>query len=169
MFTVHRASTDVDWLQATALLHDYVEWLRGWTDFDPVAEHPQLRMELACLADHYATDDAALFLAAWHAIAVGAVGIRSHPDGSAELKRMYVRPIARGHGIADRLIEVAIADATERQCHTVWLETVRGAMDPAIALYLRNGFAESSTRPPTLSMDGAIVMERILDVATRCA
>ena len=62
-----------------------------------------------------------------------------------------------------------IADATERQCHTVWLETVRGAMDPAIAVYRRNGFAESATRPPTLSVDGVIVMERLLSAATRCA
>jgi ribosomal protein S18 acetylase RimI-like enzyme len=77
---------------------------------------------------------------------------------------MYVRPIARGRGIADRLIEVAVADAIGRQCHTLWLETVRGVMDPAIAVYLRNGFVESSTRPPTLSVDGVIVMERSLSV-----
>ena len=168
MFTVQRASTDVDWLQATALLYDYVEWIRSWTDIDPLAAQPQLHADLACLADHYGTDDAALYLAAWHAIAVGVAAIRAHPDGSAELKRMYVRPIARGHGIADRLIDVTIADATERQCHTVWLETVRGAMDPAIALYRRNGFAESAARPPTLSVDGVIVMERSLSAATRC-
>jgi hypothetical protein len=42
-------------------------------------------------------------------------------------------------------------------------------MDPAIAVYRRNGLAESSTRLPTLSMEGAIVMERILSVARRCA
>ena len=82
---------------------------------------------------------------------------------------MYVRPVARGRGIADQLIEAAVAGATERQCHTVWLETVRGAMDPAIAMYRRNGFIESSSRPTTLSTEGAIVMERILSVASRCA
>ncbi len=42
-------------------------------------------------------------------------------------------------------------------------------MDPAIAVYRRNGFAESSTRPPTLNVDGVIVMERILSAVTRCA
>ncbi len=161
-FTVHQASTGADWREATALLYDYVEWVRGWTGIDPVAEQPQLHTELCCLADHYATDDAALYLAAWQGIAVGAVAIRVEPDGSAELKRMYVRPVARGRGIADRLIGVAVADVTERQCHTAWLQTLRGAMDPAIAVYRRNGFAESSTRRPTLSMEGAVVMERIL-------
>jgi putative acetyltransferase len=169
MFTVHRASTGADWREATALLNDYVEWMRGWADFDPVAEQPQLQTELACLGDQYATDNAALYLAAWQAIAVGAVAIRVQPDGSAELKRIYVRPIARGRGIADRLIDAAVAGATERQCHSVWLETVRGAMDPAIAVYRRNGFLVSSTRPPTLRMDGVIVMERSLSVASRCA
>jgi GNAT superfamily N-acetyltransferase len=164
MFTVHRASTDVDWLQATALLHDYVEWIRNQTEIDPLAAHPQLRADLACLAERYTADDAALYLAAWHAMAIGAVAIRALPDGTAELKRMYVRPIARGHGIADRLIDVAIAGAVERQRRTIWLETVRGAMDPAIAVYRRNGFAESSTRLPTLPLDGAIVMERIVEL-----
>ena len=168
MFTVHRASTADDWRQATALLHDYVEWLRSWTDIDPLAQ-PQLQTELGGLADQYATDDAALYLVDWQAIAVGAVAIRVQPDGSAELKRMYVRPVARGRGIADRLIDAAVTDATERQCHTLWLETVRGAMDPAIAVYRRNGFTESSLRPRTLHVDGAIVMERSLGVASRCA
>ena len=106
MFTVHRASTDVDWLQATALLYDYIEWIRSWTDIDPLAAQPQLRADLDALAGHYATEDAALYFAAWHAIAIGIVAIRSQPDGTAELKRTYVRPIARGHDIADRLIDV---------------------------------------------------------------
>jgi GNAT superfamily N-acetyltransferase len=158
MFTVRQASTSADWHQATALLHDYIAWVRGCTDIDPIAAQPRLNAELAFLADHYPTDAAALYLVDWQAIAVGVVAIRAHPDGTAELKRMYVRPIARGRGIADRLIDAAVAGATERRCHTVWLETLRGAMDPAIAVYRRNGFVESATAPPTLSMDGAVVM-----------
>jgi len=169
MFIVHRASAGDDWREATALLHDYVEWVRGWTGVDPVAEQPQLGTELVRPADHFATRDAVLYLAAWEAIAVGVAAVRVQPDGSAELKRMYVRPFARGRGVADRLIDAAVAGATERGCHTAWLETLRGPMDPAIAVYRRNGFVESSTRPPTLSMDGVIVMERILSVASRCA
>jgi GNAT superfamily N-acetyltransferase len=168
-FTVHRASTGADWRESTALLFDYVEWVRSWTGHDPVAEQPQLHSELASIADQYATNDAVLYLATWQAIAVGVVAIRVQPDASAELKRMYVRPIARGRGIADRLIHAAVAGATERRCHTLWLETLPGPMDPAIAVYRRNGFAESSTRPPKLSIEGAIVMERFLDAESRCA
>ena len=164
LFTVHRASTDVDWLQATALLYDYVEWIRSRTDIDPLAAHPQLQADLSWLADHYATEDAALYLGAWQ-------GSRSASSRSRRARRKRrtetdvratdrTRP--RHRRSTDRLIDVVIADATERQCHTVWLETVRGAMDPAIAVCRRNGFAESATRPPTLSVDGVIVMERLL-------
>lgn len=169
MFTVHRASTGADWREASVLLYDYVEWLRGWTELDPLAEHPQLQAEMDQLADHYVADDAALYLAVWEEIAVGIVAIRVQPDGSAELKRMYVRPIARGRGVADRLIDAALVGATERQCALIWLETLRGAMDPAISVYRRNGFAETSTRRATLSARSAVVMERNLSVASRCA
>jgi GNAT superfamily N-acetyltransferase len=164
MSTVHRASTCADWREATVLLHDYIEWLRGWTDIDPVAEQPDLPTELARPAEHYAGADAALYLATWEGITVGAVAIRAQPGGSAELKRMYVRPFARGRGVADGLIDAAVAGATGRRCRSVWLETVRGPMAPAVSVYRRNGFAESSTRRPTLSVHGAIVMERILDI-----
>jgi hypothetical protein len=54
-------------------------------------------------------------------------------------------------------------------CNTVWLETIRGAMDAAIALYRRNGFVESQVRPPTLSVSGVVVMERQVTPARRCA
>jgi putative acetyltransferase len=162
MFSVHRASTGADWREAIALLHDYADWARDRTGLDPLDEQPQLRTELTSLADHYATDDAVLYLAAWEGTAVGAVSVRVKPDRSAELKRMYVRPIARGRGVVDWLIGAAIAAAIERQCHTVWLETIRGAMDRAIAVYRRNGFAASSTRRPALATPLAIVMERSL-------
>ncbi len=163
MVTVHQASTCADWREVTVVLHDYVEWVRGWTDIDPVAEQPRLQTELTRPADHYAADRTALYLATWHGIAVGAVALRVEPGGSAELKRMYVRPFARGRGVADRLIDAAVAGATERHCRTIWLETVRGAMAPAMSVYRRHGFAESSTRRLTLSVNGAVAMERDLD------
>ena len=165
---VHRAATEADWREAAALLHDHVEWMRGHTEFDPLAEQPQLATELSRLADHYASHEAALFLADWRSVTVGAVAIREQHDRSAELKRMYVRPVARGRGVADALIDAVIRDAGERGCHTVWLETVRGAMDKAIAVYRRNGFVETS-RPPTLRIPGIIVMERPIRSVRRCA
>jgi len=169
MYTVRRACTDTDWYEAAALLYDHVEWMRGFTDFDPVAEQPTLVGELDHFADHYASVDAAVFLAHWRAIAVGTVAIHFHHDGDAELKRMYLRPVARGRGIADALIDAAVATAATHGCHTVWLETVRGTMEPAIAVYRRNGFTQTTARQPTLRMVGVVVMERPIATASRCA
>jgi len=45
---------------------------------------------------------------------VGAVQLRSHPDGSKELGSLVVASAFRGHGVAARLIERRLADATGR-------------------------------------------------------
>ena len=169
MISIRRAVNDVDWQEAVALLHDHVEWMRAWTDFDPIAEQPSLVDELEHLDGHYRSGHAAMFLASWRSTCVGTVAVRCHDDGSAELKRMYVRPVARGRGVADRLVDVAVDFAAQRCCRDVWLETLRGAMDPAIALYRRNGFADAPARPATLGMPGIVVMERRLRATRRCA
>ncbi len=56
-----------------------------------------------------------------------------------EVKRMYVRPQARGQGIARRLIETLEAKAVERGCHTFMLET-GPTMPEALILYERLGY-----------------------------
>jgi GNAT superfamily N-acetyltransferase len=169
MISIRRAVNDADWQEAVALLHDHVEWMRAWTDFDPIAEQPSLVDELERLDVHYRSRSSAMFLASWRTTCVGTVAIRCHDDGSAELKRMYVRPVARGRGVADRLVGVAVDFASDHGCCDVWLETLRGPMDPAIALYRRNGFAEAPAREATLDMPGVVVMERRLPTTSRCA
>jgi GNAT superfamily N-acetyltransferase len=70
---------------------------------------------------------------------VGCAGIRRETATAAELKRMYVRPSARGTGIARALL-AACEDAGRELGYTeLWLET--GTMQPeAIALYLSSGY-----------------------------
>lgn len=63
----------------------------------------------------------------------------------------------------------AIDFASEHGCRDVWLETVRGPMDPAIALYRRNGFDDAPVREATLRVPGILVMERQLQTTSRCA
>lgn len=108
-------------------------------------------------------------LAASQSVTVGTAAVRRQPDGSAELKRIYVRAVARGRGVGDALVAAALDIAGELGCATLWLETISGAMDPAIRLYRRNGFIESAVRRPTLSVGGVIVMERDVTPVRRCA
>ncbi|MFC5462756.1 GNAT family N-acetyltransferase [Massilia niabensis] len=56
-----------------------------------------------------------------------------------EVKRIYVRPQARGQGIARRLIEALEAKAVQSGCRTFMLET-GPTMPGALALYERMGY-----------------------------
>ncbi|QDJ48479.1 GNAT family N-acetyltransferase [Bordetella hinzii] len=62
-------------------------------------------------------------------------------QGYAELKRMYVRPAARGQGVAQALLARLQAAAADAGIHRIHLET--GARQAeALAFYRRQGYAE---------------------------
>ena len=65
--------------------------------------------------------------------------------GSAYLSKCYVDEAWRGSGVADALIERAIADAAERGHAAVVLGTNRGNKE-AQAFYKRHGFRKRSSR-----------------------
>jgi GNAT superfamily N-acetyltransferase len=70
---------------------------------------------------------------------LGCVAWRSHEDGVAELKRMWVRPAARGRGIARALLAAIETAAREAGRGRMILET--GIAQPeAIALYESSGY-----------------------------
>lgn len=56
-----------------------------------------------------------------------------------EIKRMYVRPAARGRGVARKLIETLEAKAAEQGCDTFMLET-GPTLHEALKLYERMGY-----------------------------
>lgn len=161
---VRRVHSENDWQQATALLFDYVEWVRTAARIDPLAVQPCFAIELATLTEYYAGVDAALFIAWLGDVAVGTVAVRFHEDGTAELKRMYVRPVARGMRLADRLVASALHAASDRGCHSVWLESLGEIMAPAINVYRRNGFAELDEPGRNLAVENVVVMECPLSV-----
>lgn len=71
---------------------------------------------------------------------LGCGGLRRLDGETVELKRMYVRPVGRGRGIARRLLEALEAEARAAGARTVRLET--GALQrEAIGLYESVGYA----------------------------
>lgn len=60
-------------------------------------------------------------------------------EAIAELRKMYLSPVLRGQGMGQKLIELCIADATDKGFEKMYLETVP-AMEAAQALYQKNGF-----------------------------
>ena len=99
----------------------------GWLDsFDG---------ELAALPGGYET----LLVARLDGEIAGSVALKRLPDGSCEMKRLYVRPAARGSGAGRALVEASIARARELGYRVMRLDTLP-AMDAARALYLSLGF-----------------------------
>ena len=85
---------------------------------------------------------AGLFLlASLHAEPVGCGGLKLHDDGTAEIKRMWVIPSARGLGLGRRLLGVLEQRAAERGTRVVRLETNRNLAE-AISLYRGAGYRE---------------------------
>ena len=73
--------------------------------------------------------------------AVGCGALRELGDGAAEIKRMYVRPNARGAGVARRLLAALEEQARRRGLGMIRLETGAGQPE-AMALYASAGYTE---------------------------
>jgi putative acetyltransferase len=72
--------------------------------------------------------------------ALGMAALVSRGNGSAELKRMFVRDDARGQGLAGRLLDRIEMDAATSGIQHIELET--GPLQyAALALYERRGYA----------------------------
>jgi ribosomal protein S18 acetylase RimI-like enzyme len=94
---------------------------------------------IAALPAPYLAPRGSLWVAWEGAEALGCVALHALAPATAELKRMYVRPEARGRGIARRLSEHAIAVATAQGYATVRLGTLP-SMRAAQQLYESLGF-----------------------------
>jgi putative acetyltransferase len=97
--------------------------------------------ELASLPGEYAEPRGVILLA--HAPGGepwGVVALRPLEDeGACEMKRMYVRPEARGQGLGRVLGEAIVEEARARGYRAMRLDTI-DTMTPAITLYTSLGF-----------------------------
>jgi GNAT superfamily N-acetyltransferase len=88
-------------------------------------------------------DPAATYAALWVALegqhVVGSVALRNLGDGAVELKRMYLRPDQRGHGLGKELLAVALDWARANEANVVRLDTSE-RMVAAQRLYEAHGF-----------------------------
>jgi ribosomal protein S18 acetylase RimI-like enzyme len=97
--------------------------------------------ELAGLPGKYAEPDGCLLIAKRGGAAVGCVALRKLEAGICEMKRLYVKPDGRGHGLGRALVERIIAEAKERGYRRMRLDTL-ATMQSAIKLYKACGFCE---------------------------
>lgn len=97
--------------------------------------------EIRALPGVYAEPSGAVLLAQLMGAPAGCVAIKPVDESTAEMKRLFVRPEARGRKIGERLALAAIAAARARGYRRLRLDTLP-SMTEARAIYSRLGFRE---------------------------
>lgn len=136
---IRQATTPADFAQARALFEEYAGWLGVDLCFQGFAG------ELATLPGAYAPPWGRLMLAGADDHAQGCIALRPLAPGVAadspigEVKRLYVRPGARGMGLGLRLAVTLIDAARAIGYRELKLDTLE-QMPDARSLYAKLGF-----------------------------
>jgi putative acetyltransferase len=114
--------------------------------------------ELAALPGDYAPPQGRLLLAEYKNQLAGCVALHKVEPGICEMKRLYLRPQFRGHGLGRSLAERIITEARQIGYRRMRLDTVEPVMKDAVAMYRKLGFKEIAPYRPN-PIAGAMYME----------
>lgn len=109
----------------------------------------------------YEPPDGICLLAYYKGVAVGTVALRKLDQSLCEMKRLYVKPLARGTGLGKKLVEELMVQGKKLGYSKMRLDNSRSAMAKANELYSALGFYEIE-RYNDNPVSDAYFMERIL-------
>ena len=148
------AVTEADFVDARRLFEEYAAAL----DIDLCFQN--FGVELENLREMYGAPRGVLLLARYNHDLAGCVALRPFQPDVCEMKRLYVRPAARGQHVGRRLATAVIDAAKARGYERMVLDTL-ASMQPAHALYKSLGFRDSTPYYPNV-VDGVTYMELTL-------
>ena len=97
--------------------------------------------ELKDPSHKYTAPEGELLAATENGKVMGIVAYHRHSDDRCEMKRLYVRPDARGMHLGDALVAEILAHAKNAGYKEIVLDTI-APLKAAIALYKKHGFEE---------------------------
>lgn len=121
--------------QVRELIEEYTRRLNRDLAFQQIDD------ELRDPAAKYTAPQGELLIALEGDEALGMVAYHRHSDTRCEMKRLYVRPAARGLHLGDRLVQEILRRAREAGYREMVLDTL-APMQVAIHLYRKYGFRE---------------------------
>lgn len=130
-----RPAEPADIPEVREMLREYVAWIGLDLAFQ------EIDAEVAGMPGDYAPPSGALFVAPdGHGLA-GMIGLRALDDHTCEMKRLFVRPAARGRGLAKALIGRVLDEAQRLGYAEIRLDTLP-MMGDAQSLYGALGFVD---------------------------
>lgn len=133
-------------------------------DAESQARYPfDLSRHFRVSPEEFAAERGAFLLARIDGKAVGCGGVRLLDPETAELKRMYVAPSARGKGIARALLAALEHEARVRGATQIILETGNKQVE-ALALYRREGYTDIPRYEPYVDATHSVCLAKQLVV-----
>ena len=139
---ITRVATAFDYAQAALLLGEQRAFTEHLLGRELTEVQPASRYEYAHVASYYRPPHGKLLLARLQGEPAGIIGVRRIDDRRGESKRLYVRPSARGRGIARLLVQEVIAATRELGLRTLYAETSPTLLPQAYEMCMRLGFTE---------------------------
>jgi GNAT superfamily N-acetyltransferase len=142
MTTVLRAESPADIEAVRGLMREFNRWaMAEIAESDNPSIFAEFETELAGLPGRYGPPTGCLVLARLNGDPAGCVAFYAHDGSTVEIKRMFVPPRARGHGVGGQMLELLLAQARAGGYRRALLSS-HHSMHAAHAIYHRAGFRD---------------------------